>query len=112
MESAVILYFYTEISQEDVFSNMKKPFVLSKIAGSFANANQNIFKLCGGLQIIDYFKTPHVHIRISLWKNAAGYKSWSEHPNTEAYIKARSQYQEKNNIEELIEGPFGVSQND
>ncbi|MFZ3229651.1 MAG: hypothetical protein WA160_05570 [Pseudobdellovibrio sp.] len=109
MESKIVFFSYLE-THSSGFSKDLNPFSLTVQAKELNFLNYTVFKNCGGLQIIDYFKDNKTHVRSSLWNSAASYQNWLTHPKIISYLDLRKKYHLSYQIVDYLEGPFEATQ--
>lgn len=107
MESKVVAYYFSEIS-ESAFSEASPPFVKSSIAAKYYQQNLQIFKSCGGLGISDSYENEKKHVRKSTWLNSEGYGLWQKQIAATGYIEERNNYHRLHRIKAEVSGPHEV----
>ncbi len=105
----MMMYSYSEISETFFDKKLNPPFAQSETAIKYLSDNHRIFKLYGGVQVIDYSKNEFEFVRITLWTSADGYQKWASDPIIEKYLAERDKYHHIRKIKSQLTGPTAVN---
>jgi len=102
METEITRYAYIYIEHTAI----GKPYLTHKDLPDEMRKNiGEAFKDAGGVDLITVDEGTEKRV-VSVWDSLEGYDKWLRDPRTKPYLEYRDNYNDKNEIRQVLSGPF------